>query len=458
MSDKKRTVWNYFDRIEGDKVVWIIVLMLILISIVCIFSSTSRLLEGSQTRLNIVKSQLMIVAVGLAVIIVCYNIKNIKVFRWLSKWGFPLSFVLLGLLLSRIDTPILRSIELNGARRILQIAGFQVHVFEVVKIAMVMYLAWAMDALKKGELKWPRNTLGKKWFYIYVPFIITLLMIVPGSNSAALFIGGIMFIVILLGGGNFKDMALLAGVAVVILAGCWGIYELSGHKALGRIGTAVSRISESEDWEQKVLDARPGSDEYYKALDKIRQPYSAKIAIKEGGVLGKGPGQSTQRYVVPDISEDYMYSFIIEEYGLWGALIIIFLYVSLLARGSIIVRNCGKDLYAKICVAGLCLLITGQAFLHMFVNADIGPMTGQTLPLISHGNSAFLCFSLAFGIILSFSRIAQRRIEKEQREAKPLMELKENVQAGLEELEAYESGKLDDNEDLVDEMNEYGIQ
>ena len=78
MSDKKRTVWNFFDRIEGDKVVWIIVLMLILISIVCIFSSTSRLLEGSQTRLDIVKSQLFVVAAGLVLIIVCYNIKNIK--------------------------------------------------------------------------------------------------------------------------------------------------------------------------------------------------------------------------------------------------------------------------------------------------------------------------------------------------------------------------------------------
>ena len=457
MADKKRTVWNFFDRIEGDKVVWIIVLMLILISIVCIFSSTSRLLEGSQTRLDIVKSQLFVVAAGLALIIVCYNIKNIKIFRWLSQWGALVSFVLLGLLLTKIDTPIIRSIELNGARRILQIAGFQVHVFEVVKVAMVLYLAWAMDALKKGELKWPKKEIWKKILFIYFPFVAILLMILPGSNSAALFIGGIMFIVILLGGGNLRDMALLAVLAVVLIAGCWGIYEISGHKALGRIGTAVSRLSEHEDWEQKVLDARPGSDEYYKALDKIRQPYSAKIAIKEGGILGKGPGQSTQRYVVPDISEDYMYSFIIEEYGLWGALIVIFLYVSLLARGSIIVRNCGKDIYAKISVAGLCLLISGQAFLHMFVNADIGPMTGQTLPLISHGNSAFLCFSLAFGLILSFSRIAQRRIEKEQREAQPLIELKENVQAGLDELDSFESGEAP-SDDILDEMNDYGVQ
>ena len=459
----KRTAWNFFDRIEGDKVVWIIALMLILVSIVCIFSSTSRLLEGHQTRLDIVRSQLVIVAVGLAVIIVCYNIKNIKVFRWLSQWGFLVSFVLLALLLSKIDTGFLKSIELNGARRILQVAGVQMHVFEVVKVAMVLYLAWALDAFKRGELKGPKKDIWKKVIYIYAPFLITLIMIVPGSNSAALFIGGIMFLVILLGGGNLRDMLILAAAAVIILVSCWGIYEISGKKAMTRIGTAISRISEHEDWEQQVIDARPGSDEYYKALDKIRQPYSAKIAIKEGGILGKGPGQSTQRYVVPDISEDYMFSFIIEEYGLWGALIIIFLYVSLMARGSIIVRNCGKDQYAKLTVAGLCLLITGQAFLHMFVNADIGPMTGQTLPLISHGNSAFLCFSLAFGIILSFSRIAQRRIEKEQREAQPLMELKENVQAGLEDLDAFETDGIpqdveeEENEAINDEMNEYGI-
>ncbi|MBP5720569.1 MAG: FtsW/RodA/SpoVE family cell cycle protein [Bacteroidales bacterium] len=458
MTSKKRTVWNFFDRIEGDKVVWIIVLMLILISIVCIFSSTSRLLEGSQTRLDIVKSQLFIVAAGLVLIIVCYNIKNIRFFRWCSQWGFLISFVLLGLLLSKIDTPIVRSIELNGARRILQLYKVQVHVFEVVKVAMVLYLSWALDALKKGELKGPKSEFWKKMMYIYGPFMVTLLMIIPGSNSAALFIGGIMFLVILLGGGNLRDMAVLALAAIVIIAGCWGIYEISGHKALKRIGTAISRISEDDNWEKKVIEAREGSDEYYKALDKIRQPYSAKIAIKEGGILGKGPGQSTQRYVVPDISEDYMYSFIIEEYGLWGALIIIFLYVSLMARGSLIVRNSGKDLYAKLSVAGLCLLITGQAFLHMFVNADIGPMTGQTLPLISHGNSAFLCFSLAFGIILSFSRIAQRRMEREQRDAEPLVKLAENVQAGLQDLEDFENDAVHPEEEMLnDELNDYGI-
>ncbi len=209
-----------------------------------------------------------------------------------------------------------------------------------------------------------------------------------------------------------------------------------------RIGTGISRIFEKDDWEKQFLESGRGTKAYQEALDAMRQPYSAKIAVHEGGLLGKGPGQSTQRYVVPDISEDYMYSFIIEEYGFVGGLFVIFLYVSLLARGSIIVRGCGTDQYAKLSVAGLCILISGQAFLHMFVNADIGPMTGQTLPLISHGTSAFICFCIAFGVILSFSRIASRRIEKETRDAQPLVEMHEEVRAGLDELDAFESGTM----------------
>lgn len=453
MTTKKRTFWNLADRLEGDKVVWIIVMMLILISIVCMFSSTSRLLRDGMTRLDLVKNQVMMVAVSLVVIIICYNIKNIKIFRWFSKWGFLLSFLLLLLLDLHINTPVVRALNINNAWRIISVAGIQVHVFEVVKVAMVMYLAWALDALKRGELKGPESIFWKKVMYLYAPFLITFIMIIPGSNSSALFIGSIMFLVILLGGGNFKDMFFLALAGIVIISLCVGIFKLSNGQYMKRIGTAIERVFDDDDWETQFLQSPRGSDRYQEALDAMRQPYSAKIAVHEGGFIGKGPGQSTQRYVVPDMSEDYMYSFIIEEYGLLGGILVIFLYVSLLARASIIARNCGNDTYAKLTVAGLCLLITGQAFLHMYVNADIGPMTGQTLPLISHGNSAFLCFSLAFGVILSISRIAAKRIERETNAAAPLMEMHEEVQAGLNDLDAFESGETLDGLDELDNMN-----
>lgn len=445
---KKFSLWTFADRFEGDKVVWIILLMLCLISIVCMFSSTSRLLSGDMTRLDLVKEQVIFVAVGLAIIIGLYNIKNIKWFRFFSMLGFPLSFLLLLLLDIRIDTPVIKALYLNGAYRILSIPGTQIHVFEVVKVAMVLYLAWALDSFKKGTLKGNMKPIWKKVLYIYAPFLLTFVMIIPGGNSSALFIGAIMFLVILLGGGNLKDLLILFSAGLLIIGICVGIYNISDGKYMERIGTAISRISETHDWEAQFLNSRRGSKEYQEALDALRQPYSAKIAIHEGGLLGKGPGQSTQRYVVPDISEDYMFSFIIEEYGLLGGILVICLYVSLLARGSIIVRNCGKDLYAKLSVAGLCLLISGQAFLHMFVNADIGPMTGQTLPMISHGASAFLCFCVAFGVILSFSRIAAKRIEKETREAQPLMDAREEISATLDDLDAFESGNLDDYNEI----------
>jgi len=448
MARKKGTFWTFADRFEGDKVVWIIVLLLFLISIVCMFSSTSRLLKDGATRLDVVKQQLMVVVAGLAVIIVLYNIKSIKFFRICSSLGFGLSLLLLLLLDLRIDIPgVLQAQEINGAYRVLSVEGVQLHVFEVVKVAMVMYLAWAIDMFKHRRL--PGKSLSdiwKKTIFIYLPFLIVFVMILLGSNSSAIIVGGIMFIVILLGGGNFRDMSLLLLSGIVIVGICTGIYKLSDGKYMKRIGTGISRIFEDEDLEKKFLEAKRGTVEYQDALDAMRQPYSAKIAVHEGGLLGKGPGQSTQRYMVPDYSEDYMYSFIIEEYGLLGGLFVIFIYISLLARGSIIVRGCGSDLYAKLSVAGLCILISGQAFLHMFVNADIGPMTGQTLPLVSHGTSAFLCFCVAFGIILSFSRIAARRIEKETREAAPLVEMHDNVVAGLDELDAFESGTLP-NED-----------
>ena len=445
---KKISFWTFADHFEGDKVVWIIVLLLVLFSIVCMFSSSSRLLRDGMTRLDLVKNQFFVVLAGLAVIIVCYNIKNIKFFRWCSQWGFLLSFVLLGLLDIHVSLSFLKALNINNAYRILSVAGFQVHVFEVVKVAMVLYLAWAMDALKRGELRGPSDILWKKILYLYAPFLIIFVMIIPGSNSSALIIGLLMFVMILLGGGNLRDMTILALAAVLVLGIIFGLYSAtrnSAHPMFGRIGTGIARVFEEDHWEQQAIDNPKGTVAYQEAIDAIRQPYSAKIAIKQGGVLGKGPGQSTQRYVVPDMSEDFMYSFIIEEYGLIGGIFVIFLYVSLLARGSIIARNCGTDHYAKLTVAGLCLLITGQAFLHMFVNADIGPMTGQTLPLISHGNSAFLCFSIAFGIILSFSRIASRRIDKETRMAEPLVEMHEAtaVKDRLDDLDAFESGQID---------------
>ena len=251
--------------------------------------------------------------------------------------------------------------------------------------------------------------LAKRITYIYGPALLTCAMVAPGSNSSAIFIALVLVGTMLIGNMPWKEIV-MAGLVLVVMASIMlGIHVMTDGKFMPRLETFTERLKADYSTES-IGSLKPGSKEYYDALDAIRQPYGAKIAVHEGGLLGKGSGNSTQKYCVAHIYSDYMYSFIVEEYGFLGGLLILVLYVSLLARSSIIARLCGNG-FAKIAVGGLAFLITGQAFMHIAVNVDLMPMTGQTLPLISDGASAFLMSCSAFGIILSISRMAKQKIQ-----------------------------------------------
>ena len=427
----KKGLWGLIDRIEGDKVIWIIVLLLILISVLAIFSSTPLLSDNS--RIEIMKDHGGVAIFGLALIFLMYKyVWKIGIYRFFSQFGFFFTFILLLILDFHMNFGFLRAQYINGAWRTLSLFGFQIHVFEVAKVAMVMYLSWALhacrqdrDAIEAGQesptfrlanslsknknLEFLGRPFWKRALYIYIPSLLICGMIAPGSNSSAIFLAMVLLGTMIIGGVPFKEL-MYAGMGLVVMAGImFGIYKLSDGEHMGRLKTFESRIG--ADYDTKRLEGlTPGTQDFYKALDKIRQPYGAKVAIHEGGLLGKGSGNSTQKYSVTHIYSDYMFSFLVEEYGLLGGIFIIILYLSLIARCSMISRLCGND-FAKIAICGLALLITGQAFMHMLVNSGIIPMTGQTLPLISDGASAFLVSCLAFGIILSISRMAKKKIQ-----------------------------------------------
>jgi len=432
---RKKGFWGFIDNIEGDKVVWIIVFLLIMISILAIFSSTSLLRQGDKDRMDFISEHLVVVGIGLGLIFGLYNIKKIGLFRVLSQLGFGLSAVLLSLLALHVRIPgVIEAERINGAWRTLNIAGFQMHVFEVVKVAMVLYLAWAIHGYKEKRLRYGNTDLQKRLIYMYAPILIVCVLTLMGSGSSAVFIGAILIATLLIGGMPFKEIALagVAGIAALLLiVGVYNATDGKVFKKFERIATMNSRLGANYDAAVRLKDVPERSREFYRILGEIKQPYSAKIAVHEGKILGKNSGNSTQKYVVSNIYGDYMFSFLVEEYGLIGGIIVIFLYVSLLARGSTIARLCNNE-YAKIAVGGLSVLITGQAFMHMFVNVDIGPMTGQTLPLISHGSFAFLVFCIAFGVILSISRMARKRIKAEEEAALPIYDSSiDDIQASL---------------------------
>ena len=458
--DKKKGIWGLVDRIEGDKVVWIITFMLIMISWLAIFSSTSLMaIRTGSDRLAIMKEQVIITAIGLGIILLLYNFKRIGLIRWGSKFGFPLSFALLLILLCKKDFGPIDVEVLNGAARNIKIFGYQIHIFEIVKVAMMMYIAWAIHTCKKDEeegskskyfklvnmlskyngMEFLSKPFTKRAIYIYIPMITVFLMVLPGSNSSALLIGGIMGLTLLIGGIKIKELVGLAILGICAFGIAYGIYKISDGEIFSRLSVFEKRISMNKDPRQLlVLKGQPKRD----LLDVILQPNTARIAVHEGGILGKGPGGSTQKYIVPLMFGDYMYAFILEEYGLWGGILIIILYVSLLARGIWIAKLCDSR-FAQIAVGGLTLLITSQAFLHMFINVDLGPLTGQTLPLVSHGNGAFLSFCVAFGVILSISRMANKKIREKEEEAKPLYEKKDDIQASLDVLEGLDNIDLE---------------
>lgn len=457
---EKKGLWRIIDSIEGDKVIWIIVLLLILISVLAIFSSTPLL--SQESRIEIMKSHGKVAIAGLALIFVLYKfVTKIGIYRFFSQFGFFVSLGLLILLDGHCDLGFIKAQYLNGAWRTLSLMGVQIHVFEVVKVAMVMYLAWALHALKqdrealeRGEKSptfWLANSLAekkgfefmakpfaKRSLYIYLPSLLVCGLVMPGSNSSAIFIALILIGTMLIGGIPFKEL-LAAGAAMMVMAGIlFGIYKASDGQQMRRMATLESRMKANYDTE--ILEKyRKESPEFYHALDSIRQPYGARVAVHEGKLIGKGIGNSTQKYSVTHIYSDYMFSFIIEEYGLLGGIFIIILYLSLLARSSMTIRLCSNE-FAKIAIGGLAFLITGQAFLHIMVNSGIIPMTGQTLPLLSDGASAFLTSCLAFGIILSVSRMAKKKTRSVE-EAQ--FKSSDDIQARLSILE-----QIDDEQQL----------
>ena len=462
---KKRNIWNWMDGFRGDKVVLIIALLLMLISVISVFSSTPLLaLETGVDRIGIMTTQLKVVGIGVVVILLLYIFGRSGAYRWAGKYGYALSLAMLVILVFNLNLGIVQAGEINGARRIIKVFGKQLHVYEFVKVFMVLYLAWALDAYKRGEFKlnkflatlspkmftWTTRPLGEKLVYIYLPALITIGLVAAGSNSSALFLAAVLILIILIGGVNFKEIALFFA-SIIVLGGVLVLGHKTGIVKINRIDTAISRITNNDEATMQILlTSRVGSPEYEAARDDLKQPVGALLAIKEGGFFGKGIGNSTQKYAVPVIFGDYMFSFIIEETGFIGAIIIILLYFSLLARSSTIAKDC-DNYFDKIVVAGLAILITGQAFMHMMVNVHFPliPQTGQTLPLVSHGTTSFLVFSAVFGILLSISRETWLKMRKREEEATPIIEREpaDEVQASMDDLEAMENVNQENEED-----------
>ena len=409
-----------FWKLKGDRVIWILVVLFAMISIAAVFSSSSFLASSNgTTKVAIFLEQTKSVLLGFAALLICYLVP--------LRWYRTLSFVLYGgtvVLLLMLFVPGLRS-EANGAVRGIKVFGRTVQVFEFAKVGVILYLAKALE-------RWGDQLDDFKQFAlkIILPVGVVCLLILFNSFSSALLIAMISFLILFFMDVSLKNLAITAGAVIVAILLMFGVYHafFAGKperqksavgKVFNRFGTVESRLTAHFDKEEEEESLEGLSrTEIQQRKDKDRQSENAKVAISEGGIFGKGPGKSTQRYSLSMAFSDFIYAFIVEEYGLLGGSVVILLYLIFLFRCIRLCQRC-KATYSSVLIAGLSFLIATQAFLHILVNVRLFPITGHTLPLISHGGTAYLVLCGAFGMILSVNRQLDKQDEQErkQREA-----------------------------------------
>jgi cell division protein FtsW len=301
-----------------------------------------------------------------------------KTYMKLSKILLPIALILL--LITNIS-----GVSHNDARRWIEIpvVGIELQTSEIAKIALIMFLAKLLTITKDNEF-YDKNVRTAT-----LAAFITIAMVLPSGLSNALIITFVAVLIMFVASVRLKSIYKIVLIALGIVV----LYLLFAEMfdLPGRISTWGHRLDVFFSPDDELL-----SDETY-------QSDISKMAIVNGGVWGQGPGNGTVRFLLPQSHSDFIFAFIIEEYGLWMALIIMMLYGALFYRGVRIAKKT-DSLFAAYLVLGLTLAIVLQAFINMGVSVGALPVTGQTLPLISMGRTSLLVTSFSIGIILNISK------------------------------------------------------
>lgn len=380
-------------RTKGDKVIWTIVIFLSLVSLLAVYSATGSLayrLQGGHTEYYLFK-QLSVLVMGLLIIYFAHRV-NYTIYSRVAQIGFLISIPLLIYTLAF-------GRHVNDASRWIRlpVINLTFQTSDVAKLAIFMYVSRQLSK-RQGII----NDFKKGFLPIIIPVGVICVLIMPANMSTALLLGASCMILCFIGRVPVRYLAAMVGAGLVAIVLMFAVAALTGKKM------------RTETWKKRI--------EHFTADDATNAdlPYQvqqANIAIAGGGILGKGPGNSTQRNFLPHAYSDYIYATIIEEYGIFGAFLILMAYMLLLLRSISLFRKCPYAFGAFLAV-GLSITLVIQALTNMAVNVGLFPVTGVTLPLVSMGGSSVIFTSLAIGIILSVSRNVEelegKRIEQER--------------------------------------------
>ncbi len=372
--------------IKGDRVIWAVVLLLAIFSVLVVYSSIVTLAykyQGGNTEYYLFKHSI-ILFIGFLLMYFAHKV-NYRYYSRMSQIGLLLAIPLLLFTL-------LTGASINDASRwlVIPIINQTFQTSDLAKLALIMFLA-RMLSKRQDNIK----DFNQAFLPIMIPVLIVCGLILPANLSTAAMLFVTCLVLMFVGRINLKYIFSLVAVGITLLS------------IFIAIGLSVQEIKTSDTnsaltnrvitWKNRITNFSDGS------AQANYQAEQSKIAIATGGVMGKGPGRSTQRNFLPQSYSDFIFATVIEEYGIVGGTFTLLLYLILLYRGVLIAKNAPRT-FGSLLAIGLSFSLVFQAMINMAVAVNLFPVTGQPLPMVSMGGTSIWFTCLAVGIILSVSR------------------------------------------------------
>jgi len=377
---------------KGDRVIWIIALIISVYSLLAVYSSAGQLAfryKGGNTEYYLIQRFIML-GLGIALMFAAHRVKY-TVFSKLSVIGILVSIPLL------LITLVMGS-NINDASRWLTIPGVPIS-FQTSDLAKIVLLVFVARTLaKKQEVI---KDFKQGFLPIVVPVLLVCGLILPANFSTAALLFTNCLVLMFIGRCSLKHIGALIGTAIAGFA-LLILLSYAFPKLLPRANTWKARIEKFIGLNDKNENELAANS---KMIDEDQYQVSyAKMAIAEGGLLGTGPGNNLNKYRLPQSYSDFIFAMIIGEYGfIFGGLIILLAYLILIYRAIRIAQK-SEFAFATFLALGLCFSLVLQALVNMCVAVNIFPVTGQPLPMVSMGGTSTLFTGLTLGIILSVSR------------------------------------------------------
>ncbi len=409
---------------KGDKIIWLVFLILCVISLVEIFSATSTLVYKGGNHWTPIFRHAMFLVGGFFLILIMHNIPY--------KYYSSLIFVLIVSILLLLFLLVFGQ-KTNDSARWIHLFGFTFQPSEFAKISLMATMAFLLSRHKREN-----ESLYFKW-------MVGLMVVVSGiialeNLSTALLLFSVCFLMMFVGGVKISRLLKLAGVSILLAVSAFLLLKNIPQDNI--ISKNVSRIS---TWQSRIEKFGSHNDDESKdafSVDDNYQVAFSKIAIANGRVFGKFPGNSKARDFLPQAYSDFIYAIIIEEMGLIGGAFVLLLYIVILIRSGIIASRV-DNLFPKYLVIGSALMLSFQALINMAVAVNLIPVTGQPLPLISRGGTSTLVTCAYFGLILSADRFSRNKKKNKEHidDQSDIIDV-DNVMTDIDKIDEKKESKL----------------